>query len=116
MWESLRDARQKSTKRGTQHWWCEAPALLAWMDLASTSSELHSDTGSIADSDLREVDLELAAATAPTLSIRSLYPSEFGRGVSRHCSRSGPDHGYCDHRATMRPIELCACATSGHHI
>ena len=36
------------------------------MDSASTSSELHSDTGSIADSDLREVDLELDAATAPT--------------------------------------------------
>ena len=36
------------------------------MDSAVTSSELHSDTGSIADSDLREVDLELAAATAPT--------------------------------------------------
>ena len=36
------------------------------MDSASTSSELHSDTGSIADSDLREVDLELSAATVPT--------------------------------------------------
>ena len=36
------------------------------MDSASTSSELHSDTGSFADSDIREVDLELAAATAPT--------------------------------------------------
>ena len=64
--KSLRDARQKSTKRGTQHWSCQAPALLAWMDLASTSLELHLDTGSIADSDIREVDLELAAATAPT--------------------------------------------------
>ena len=36
------------------------------MDLACTSSELSSDTESIADSNLREVDLELAAATAPT--------------------------------------------------
>ena len=36
------------------------------MDSASTSLELHLDTGSIADSDIREVDLELAAATAPT--------------------------------------------------
>ena len=59
----LRDARQKSTKRGTEHWSCQAPVLLAWMDWASTSSELHPDMGSIADSDIREVDLELAAAT-----------------------------------------------------
>ena len=36
------------------------------MNSASTSLELHSDTGSIADSDIREVDLELAAATALT--------------------------------------------------
>ena len=64
--KSLRDARQKSTKRGTQHWPCQAPALLARMDSASTSSELLSETGSIADSDLRDVDQELAAATAST--------------------------------------------------
>ena len=63
--KSLHDARQKSTKPGTQHW-CQARSLLAWMDSASTSSELLSETGSIADSDLRDVDLELAAATAPT--------------------------------------------------
>ena len=63
--KSLRDARQNSRKRGTQHWSCQAPALLAWMDSATTSSECL-DTGSIADSDLRDVDLDLAAATAPT--------------------------------------------------
>ena len=56
----------KSTKRGTQHWACQAPALLTWMDSASTSSESLLETGSIADSDLRDVDLELAVATAPT--------------------------------------------------
>ena len=64
--KSLRDARQKSTKRGTSHWSCQAPALLAWMESASTSSDLLSDNGSIADLDIREVDLELAAASAPT--------------------------------------------------
>ena len=42
-----------------------SPALLTWMDSASTSSELISETGSIADSDIRDVDLELAAVTAP---------------------------------------------------
>ena len=75
--KSLRDARQKSTKRGTEHWSCQAPVLLAWMDSASTSSELHPDMGSIADSDIREVDmdLELAAATAPTQVVTSVHQS-----------------------------------------
>ena len=35
------------------------------MDSASTRLDLFSETGSIADSDLRDVDLELAAVTAP---------------------------------------------------
>ena len=52
-------------KRGTQHWSCNVPALLTWMDSASASSDLISETGSIADLDLRDVDLELAAVTAP---------------------------------------------------
>ena len=53
--KSLRDARQKSVKRGrTQHWLSNIPALLVWMDSASTSSELLSETGSIADTDLRD--------------------------------------------------------------
>ena len=64
--KSLRDARQKSVKRETQHWSCNVPALLLWMDSASTSSELISETGSIAEADLRDVDLDLAAVTAPT--------------------------------------------------
>ena len=64
--KSLRDARQKSVKRGTQHWSSKVDALLVWMDSASTSSDLISETGSIANSDLREVDLELAAVTDPT--------------------------------------------------
>ena len=54
------------TNSCASHWSCQAPALLAWMDSASTSSDLLSDNGSIADSDIREVDLELAAASAPT--------------------------------------------------
>ena len=64
--KSLPDARQKSTKWGTSHSSCQAPALLAWMESASTSSDLLSDNRSIADLDIREVDLELAAASAPT--------------------------------------------------
>ena len=35
------------------------------MDSASTSSELISKTGWIADSDIRDVDLDSAAVTAP---------------------------------------------------
>ena len=57
--KSLRDARQKSVKRGTQHWSCHVPALLVWLDSASTSSELISY--SIADSDKQDVDLVSAA-------------------------------------------------------
>ena len=52
-------------KRVTQHWWCNVSALLTWMDSASTSSGLISDTGWISDSDIKHVDLELAAVTAP---------------------------------------------------
>ena len=65
LWKSLRDARQKSVKTGTQHWSCHVPALLVWMDSASTSSELISETGLIADSDIWVVDLVSAAETAP---------------------------------------------------
>ena len=67
--KSLRDARQKSVKQGTQqgqHWSRNIPTLLVWMDSASTSAELLSETVSIAESDLRDVDLELADVTAPT--------------------------------------------------
>ena len=41
------------------------PALVCNSDSASTSSDLISEIGSIADSDLMDVDLELAAVTAP---------------------------------------------------
>ena len=75
-WGHLRDARQKSVKRGTQHWSCNVPALLVWMDSASTSSELLLETGSIADLDLRDVHLELAAATAPTQVVEVSVHSE----------------------------------------
>ena len=63
--KSLRDARQKSVKRETQHWSCHVPTLLVWMDSASTSSELISKTGSNADSDIQYVDLVSDAVTAP---------------------------------------------------
>ena len=65
LWKSLGDARQKSVKRGTQHWSGNVPTLLVWMDSSSTSSELISETGSIADSDIRDVDLDSAAVIAP---------------------------------------------------
>ena len=61
--KSLGDARQKSVKRGTQHWSCNVPALLVWLDSASTSSDLISEAGSITDSDLRDMDPVLAAIT-----------------------------------------------------
>ena len=51
-------------ERGTQHWPCNVPALLTWMDSASTSSVLIPDTGSIADLDIKDVDLELAVVTS----------------------------------------------------
>ena len=60
---SLRDARQKSVRRGTKHWWCHVPAL--FLDSDSFSSELISETSSIADLDIRDVDLDSAAVTAP---------------------------------------------------
>ena len=77
--------RQKFVKRGTQHWSCSVPVLRVWMDSASTSSELLSETGSIADSDLRDVDLDLAAVTTPTQVSRHFSSV---RGISRGASRS----------------------------
>ena len=44
------------------------------MDSASTSSELISETGSIADSNLRDVDLVLTAVTAPAQVIEASVP------------------------------------------
>ena len=54
----LRDASQKSVKRGTQHWSCHVPDLFVWMDSASTISEFIS-AGLIADSDIRDIGLTL---------------------------------------------------------
>ena len=51
-------------KRGTQHWSCHVPDLLVWMDSTFTSSELI-ETGLVDDSDIRDVDLDSAAVTAP---------------------------------------------------
>ena len=55
------------------------------MDSASTSSELISKTGWIADSDIRDVDLDSAAVTAPAhrVSARILFEGTPGRGNSR---------------------------------
>ena len=82
--KSLRDARQKSVKRGTQHWTCNVPALLVWMNSASTSSDIITETGSIADSDIRDVDLDSAAVTAHF---------QVSRGVSSSGTSRGRDHG-----------------------
>ena len=73
--QSLRDARQKSVKRGTLHCSCKVPTLLTWVDSASSSLDFISETGSISDSDLRDVDLELAAVTAPAQVIEASVPS-----------------------------------------
>ena len=62
---------------------CDGPARLVWMDSESTSSELLSETGSIADSDLRDVDLELAAVTAPTQVVEVFSSPGISRGA-RH--------------------------------
>ena len=56
--KSLRDAKQKAFKRGTRHWTCNVPALLTWMESASTSSYLMSEVSSLADSDIRDVDFD----------------------------------------------------------
>ena len=54
----LKQPRQKAAKRGTQHWACNVPALQTWMESASTSSGLISEVSSLADSDIRDVDLD----------------------------------------------------------
>ena len=49
----------EEAKRGTcQHWTCSVPILKAWMESASTSSDLISQVSSLADSDIRDVDLD----------------------------------------------------------
>ena len=92
--KTLRDARQKSVKRGTQHWSSKVDALLVWMDSASTSPDLISETGSIANSDLREVDLELAAVTDPTqvveVSVHSVHSPLLVTGPSFPPRTQGP--------------------------
>ena len=62
--KSLRDARQKAVYRGTHHWTCNFPAFSSWMDSASTSSERISETGSLADLDIKDVDLVSAIVKA----------------------------------------------------
>ena len=49
----------EEAKRGTcQHWTCSVPILKAWMESASTSSDLISEVSSLADSDIRDLDLD----------------------------------------------------------
>ena len=57
------------SRRGTQHWSCLAPVVLAWMDSASTSLGFTIGHRIYADLNIREVDLELVAATAPTQAV-----------------------------------------------
>ena len=85
------------------------------MDSASSSSELHSDTVSFADSDIREVDLELAAATAPNQVVavsihQSLVqePPAIGEGqaLTMDIVTTMP---LC---AQLITCQLCVCVTS----
>ena len=116
LWKSLRDARTKSVKRGTQHCSCNFPALLTCMDSASTSSDLISDTGSIADSDIKHLDLELAAVTAPAqvkeVSVHQgsvKAPPAIDVGQAPMMDNVIP--------AYMRHIDnLCPCTASGLYI
>ena len=108
--KSLLDARQKPTKRGTQHWSCLAPALLAWMDSASTSLGFTNYNQTQDLSLIRILEKwtwSWLAATAPT-QVVGFHPSEFGRGA-RHSDLPG----YCVYSSTMRRIDFwCACVTS----
>ena len=107
--KSLRDARQKSVKRGTQHWSCKK-ALLTWMDSATTSPDMISETGSIADSDFRDVDLDLAAVTANTQVVE----------VSVHSERSvkeplAIDAGQAPAMDNVIPAPLCVTLITCAH-
>ena len=77
-------------KRGTQHWSCNVPALLT---SASTSSDLIPDTGLIADSDIKDVVLELAAVTAPAQGIEVSVHQGSVVAPPAIDVLSGPDHG-----------------------
>ena len=65
-----------------------------------------------ADSDIREVDLELAAATAPTQVVEvSIHQRLVADPAIMNLP--GPDHGYRVYSSTMRRIDFwCACVTS----
>ena len=61
------------------------------MDSASTSLDLISETGSIADSDLRDVDLELAAVTAPTQVVEvSVHSGSVNAPPAIHAAGQAP--------------------------
>ena len=108
--------RQKSVKRGTHHWSCNVPTLLVWMDSASTSSELLSETGSIADSDFTEVDLGLAAVTAPTQVVEVSVHSEGSVEAAIDASQAPTMDNVFPVPLCAELINLCACATSGLYI
>ena len=97
-----------SSRRGTQHWPCLAPVVLAWMDSASTSLGFTIDTGSIADSNIREVDLELAAATAPTQAVEvSIHQSFAEEPAITTCRAPTMD--------IVSTVPLCGVLISGAH-
>ena len=80
------------------------------MDSASTSSELISETGSIADSDLRDVDLELAAVTAPAQEVE--VP------VHQGSVKEPPafDAGQARTMDNVIPVPLCATLITCAHV
>ena len=93
-WDKLRKRCQAEiSERGTQNWSCNVPELLTWMDSASTSSDLIPDTGSIVDSDITDVDLELAAVTAPAQVIEVSVHQGTVVAPPAIDVLSGPDHG-----------------------
>ena len=78
------------------------------MDSASTSSDLLSDNGSIADSDIREVDLELAASSAPTQVVEvSIHQSFVEEPAIMTCQAPTMD--------IMSTVPLCGVLISGAH-
>ena len=65
----LRDAKQNAVKRGTQHWTCNVPTLLTWMDSASAISEFIS----VHQGQVEETSPILDACQAATMD--NLVPS-----------------------------------------
>ena len=56
--KSLRDAKTKAARQGTQHWTCNVPFLETWLENASNSLDLISEVSSLADSEIRNLDFD----------------------------------------------------------